>query len=154
MKVLKLYLFSTVISFEFLVLLFGVFLFTQQELVGFLSSKISDNMELLNYVALVPATSVVYVFRESRSLLFPEDDEKKVLQVWQDYWKWKICFNIGLFYSIIFALIGATAFIFGFKINEPVGFTLVFISVVGGSIVATSIYFAIIKLSEIFRSNS
>lgn len=155
MKVLKLYLLCIVISFEFLVLLVGVFLFTQQELVGFLSSKISDNSELLKYVALVlPATSIFYVFRESRNLLFPKDDEKKVLQGWQDYWKLKIRFNIGLFYSITFALIGATALILGFKINEPVGFTLVLISVAGSSIVAASIYFALIRLSEIFRSNN
>ncbi|MEK6760196.1 MAG: hypothetical protein AABY51_10535 [Deltaproteobacteria bacterium] len=154
MKILKCYLFCIVISSEFLVLLIGVFLFTQQELIGFLSSKISDNSELLKYVALLPATLVVYVFKESKTLLFPKDDEKKVLQGWQDYWKLKIRFNIGLLYSITFAFIGVTALIFGFKINEPVGFTLVLISVAGGLIVVAHIYFAIIKLSEIFRCKS
>lgn len=152
MRVLKEYLLVIVVSFEFVVLLLGAafFFFWPDERVILLSSKLTDNSEILKHVALLPLGIALWVFAEARKLLFPEEDSMKILQSWPDYWKWKIHFKVGLFYSLFFAVLGFITWVLGYKVVEAKGFVLLATSVIGGLVVAVSIYQARIEQSEIF----
>ena len=139
-----------ILSFEFIILLIGVvILFFWPELAITLSRNFSDSSEFLKYIALVPSFLAVWVFTESRKLLFPEEDQIKILQSWPDYWKWKIRFIVGLSYSVLYAAMGFAVWALGYKFTEPKGFILMATSLAGQFVVVLSVYVARIKQSEI-----
>ncbi|MFZ3072653.1 MAG: hypothetical protein WA162_05370 [Thermodesulfobacteriota bacterium] len=138
------------ISIEFLVILLGaIFFFLWPEYAILISAKLSDNSDFQKYLFAASPILAVYVFNESRKLLFPEKVKKKIFQSWPDYWKLKIHFLVGLLYSGLFAGIGLLTWALGYKVNEPKGFVMLAVSVVGGLVVAVSVYWARIRLPEI-----
>ena len=150
MKVVKEYFVAIVVSFEFVLLATGVLaLVICPGKVQVVSSNLVDTPGILKHFALLPSAFAGWVFMESKKLLFPELGKKALLQKWPDYWRLKVHFNVGLVYGFIFAAIGLTVWILGYKISEPVGFVLSLTSVVGGLIVVASVYFARIRVSEI-----
>ncbi len=154
MEVIKQYILVVIISIEFIIILLAIsFILFFPDLVIPLSSKLDNNKDVLKYVALLPAALTIWVFKESRILLFPEEDINKSLQKWKDYWKWKIHFQVGLFYAVFFAITGLTTWIIGLKITEPTGFIMLLGSVLGGLVVVVSIYMARISQSEILLNN-
>lgn len=150
MRLVVEYLRAIVVSFEFVILLLGmIFILFWQERINTLSVHLVDNLDLQKYLIGLSVACVGWVFIESRKLLFPEEVKKKVFQSWPDYWKWKIYFFVGLVYSVLFALIGCLAWLLDYKVFEPKGFVMFFVSVFGGLVVALTVYLARIGLSEI-----
>jgi hypothetical protein len=150
MKVAKEYLIAIIVSLEFLVLAtcLLVLVFWLDEIRAF-SSYVPDELEVLKHFALSPSAFAGWVFLESQKLLFPGHDKKAILHDWPDYWRLKVHFHVGLLYAGIFAVMGLVVWVFGIKINEPMGFSLLFTSTVGSLIVVLSVYLAKIRVSEI-----
>lgn len=154
MKTLSQYIIAAVVSFEFVVIVLALaFVFVWPNSVSPVSSLLGNDAEVLKHIALLPSALAIWVFTESRKLLFPEEDKKRILQQWGDYWKWRVHFNVGIFYAVLFAGFGLIAWAFGLKVNTTTGFVILIAPVIGGLIVALSIYMSRITLSEILICN-
>jgi hypothetical protein len=149
MKVLSQYILAAVISFEFVIitLAFALVLFWPN-LISPVSSLLGNDADFIKHAALLPSALAIWVFSESRKLLFPDEDKKRVLQQWEDYWKWRIHFNVGIFYVVLFAGSGLTFWALGIKVNTETGFVVLLTPIIGSLIVALSVYLARITLSE------
>ena len=150
MKALAQYILAAVVSFEFVVIALAVALiFVWPNMVAPISSLLGDDADVLKHIALLPSGLAIWVFTESRKLLFPDEDKKRILQKWGDYWKWRIHFNVGVFYAVLFAGTGLISWALGTKASTPAGFVILLAPVIGAFIVALSVYLARITLSEI-----
>lgn len=150
MKVLAQYILAAVVSFEFVIIVFAVALvFFWPNMVAPVSSLLGDDANVMEYMALLPSALAIWVFAESRKLLFPDEDKKRILQQWDNYWKWRIHFNVGIFYAALFAGAGLISWALGVKVNTTTGFVYLFAPIIGALIVALSVYLARITLSEI-----
>jgi len=150
MKVLAQYIVATFISFEFVIIALALaIVLVWPNIITPVSSLLGDDAEVLKHIALLPSALAIWIFTESRKLLFPDEDNKRILQRWGDYWKWKIHFNVAIFYAVIFAGAGLISWALGVKANTATGFVLLLTSILGALIVALSVYLARITLSEI-----
>ncbi len=150
MKTISQYILVTIVSVEFVIILLALaFIFVWPDIITSVSSLLGDSSDVLKHIALIPSALAIWVFSESRKLLFPDEDQNKILQKWDDYWKWRIHFNVGIFYALIFAAAGLIAWAMGAKVNNPIGFVILLSTVVGSLVVAFSVYMARITLSEI-----
>ena len=150
MKTIAHYFQVIIVSVEFVIIVLALaFAFVWPDKVAPVTTLLGDNSDVLKHIALLPSILAIWVFNESRKLLFPDEDKKKVIQQWDDYWKWRIHFNVALFYALLFAATGIISWAMGAKVNSPTGFVILSATVVGALVVAISVYFARIKLSEI-----
>lgn len=146
---------ALVMSFEFVILVIGTLLLIMcQNSMESISSKLPTDQEVLKHLALLPSGFAAWVFVRSRELLFPEDGKGIILQQWPDYWRLKAHFHVSLLYTVLFAAIGSFVWVLGYSINEPIGFTLLLVSIVGGLVVASTVYLAKIRISEILIAGS
>jgi len=153
MKVLAQYSLATFVSFEFVIITLALaFALVWPNAVTPISSLIGDNAEIMKHMALLPSALAIWIFSESRKLLFPDEVKKRTLQQWDDYWKWRIHFNVAIFYAVLFAGAGLITWVFDIKANTVAGFVSLLASIIGALIVALSIYLARITLSEILIS--
>ncbi len=150
MKYLYQYALATIVSLEFVVVILCLsFVFVWPNAAKPISTLISDDSDILKHIALLPSALAIWVFSESRKLLFPEEDKQKILQKWEDYWKWRIHFNVGIFYALLFAAAGLVAWAMGAKANNAIGLVILSSTTIGALIVAFSVYMARITMSEI-----
>lgn len=150
MKVIRVYFRAIVVSFEFLIILLGIcaiLYFPVQ--VNNMATYIETDKEVVEYLAFLPVILFVWTARKSKNLLFPGDKYLKILFEWPEYWRLRIHFNVGICYSILFALIGLMVWVLGIEVDDTLGFMLIALSICGGFIVVVSIYFAKIKQMEL-----
>jgi hypothetical protein len=150
MKAISQYILVTIISVEFVIITLALaFILVWPDTISPVSSYLGDDADVLKHMALLPTALAIWVFSEARKLLFPDEDKSKVLQKWDDYWKWRIHFNVGIFYALFFAATGLISWIMGAKVSNPIGFVVLVAAVAGAMAVAFSVYMARITLSEI-----
>ena len=150
MKVLKEYFVAVFISLEFLIVLMGIvgICFFRPD-IQFVASLVVADEEIVKYFSLLPTAFFVWTLNESKKLLFPDKENAKILQEWGDYWRLKVHFKTALLYSFAFALMGWLVWVLGLKVNNADGFIMLVLSIAGGFVVATTVYFAIINEREI-----
>ena len=153
MKTIKVYLVATFLSPEFLVILIGLGLYFLPSQVESISSMLQDSPEILRYISLLPVAMATWVFKENKKLLFPEEDKDSIIQKWPDYWKLKVYFYVSIGYAFLFAFMGVSVWLLGYKINQPAGFLPLAVSIVGGFVVIVTTYFAKIRQKEILLGN-
>ncbi len=140
-------------SFEFVILLIALWIITQQP--AFMEpifTRISIEGEDFRYIAFVPLTIFMWIFWKSNELLFPSEDEKKILQKWKHYNKLKSHFYVTFLWAIFFASASLIAFFMKIQPNILLGFCVYVFSIIGIIYVALSVYFAKIRIKEIFLS--
>lgn len=118
-----------------------------------LSERIGGQSDVLKYAWLLPAGLVAYDLKVAKSILLPDSDKQTVLQGWARYWELKCGVAVGLFYGVIFALAGIVTMMFDWKTPAAYQSALLATSVVGAGTVSATLYFANIKVEELFRQN-
>lgn len=113
----------------------------------FLHSSSFDS-QALQWLALYPLGLAAWVFQSGSLVLFPSEKADKILHEWPDYWKLKAHFNIGIIYSIFWAVSAATPWTLG-SFNTAYGAISLAASILGASISALSFYQANLTLREI-----
>ena len=143
---------ATVVSFEFVVIAIA-FLLTliQPDWLGRAADHISTNGEIIKYLVVIPLGIFAWVFPHSRTMLFPDEDKKKIFQNWPDYQLFKHTVLIGVAYSLLFAVLGIATWAIDWKQSPLTAFTWCIASIVGCGISGFTMYHAEIKLNEIFN---
>jgi len=137
------------ISFEFLVIITSYFILTHQsEKISLFLRASSFNPQALQWLALYPLGLAAWVFQSGSRVLFPSETADKILHEWPDYWKLKAHFNIGIIYSIFWAVSAATPWALGY-FYTAYGAIFLAASILGASISALSFYQANLTIREI-----
>src|SRR5437879_5098198 len=87
-------------------------------------------------------------------LLFPDKDEKAILQKWDRYWQLRATVNVALIYSVIFIFIGLPAWLIGDQTFADAALILMTTAVLGSGITFASVYLADLSVNEAFLENS
>ncbi|WP_288842358.1 hypothetical protein [uncultured Deefgea sp.] len=118
--------------------------------VNALAKSLSFNEELIKFLMLLPVGVVVWVFNQSRELVFSDAQQAKVIVNWPDYWQLKVHINISIIYAIIFCVFAILPWISKLGLSTGTGLILFTGSLFGTLVVAASIYFAKISINELF----
>ncbi|MCP5560805.1 MAG: hypothetical protein H7A55_23935 [Verrucomicrobiaceae bacterium] len=113
-----------------------------------IAKKVAANGEMIQYLSLAPVGIFVWVFAHSRKMLFPDADEKRVLQGWPDYRAFKEIVFVGVGYSVVFIVIGLSTWAMDWSESPVLPFVWMCISIVGAAVTAFSMYHAEIVLNE------
>jgi hypothetical protein len=155
MKVLIEYIRTLVISFEFVLIILCAYMgFAQLDALRVLIRYVNINGEPLKYVALLPAGILVWNLALMRKIRFPERDSKKILQNWTGYYKLRVILDVALFYSVLFAVTGASIWITVTLFSPEICVLVLLGSFVGASIVGLSCYDAEIQVNEAFSKQN
>jgi hypothetical protein len=140
---------------EFLIMVVGVaLLMFWPNPLTWLSGRIGSQAELLKYVGLLPAGLVVYDATLAKSMLLPEADKQRILQSWELHWEFKCAVVVGLVYGFFFAIAGCAALLFDWKTPAAHQSAFLITSLAGGLAVSVTMYFAQIRIEELFRQHS
>ena len=119
-----------------------------------LSERIGNQAELLKYFGLLPAGLVVYDATVAKNILLPDGDKQQIFQSWELHWEFKCAVVVGLVYSFCFAIAGIVALLFDWQTPEAHQSALLATSVAGGLMVSVTLFFAHIRIEELFRQHS
>jgi hypothetical protein len=145
----KYYLRVFFISVEFLCLLsgFAIFLFWGEQ-INELLIEVKLNTKALDAVYIYPISVTVWMLSIGKTVLFPDEATNKILHQWNDYWKLKVHFNVGIFYSLFLCFINVLIWLFG-NITSSLG-ALAFVSCFFAiSVSALSFYQANLSIREL-----
>lgn len=119
-----------------------------------LSERIGTQAELLKYFGLLPVGLIVYDSTVAKSILMPDGDKWSSFQKWEDYEDFKAGCIVALCYAVLFGIIGVACFFFDWK--TPSGHQSAFLltSIAGALTVSSILYFAHIRIEELFRRHS
>jgi len=115
------------------------------------SEQIAQRSDVLNYAWLLPAGLLGYDAKVARDILFPAADKETLLQGWQRYGELKSGIVVALVYGLIFAGAGIVAMLFDWKTPDAYQSATLISAVVGALTVSVTLYFAEIKVVELFR---
>jgi Na+-transporting NADH:ubiquinone oxidoreductase subunit NqrB len=118
-----------------------------------LSDRIGHQAELLKYLGLLPTGLMVYDSTIVKSILLPEADKSTILQSWQLYGNLKCGTVVALLYGIAFVVAGMAALLFNWQRPAPSQSALLITSIVGALTVSGTLYFAQIRIEELFREH-
>jgi len=143
------------VSPEFLVCVTGAALciFLPDKFV-WLSERIGNQAELLKYFGFLPVGLVIYDSTVVKTILMPESDKRNDFQKWERYADFKCGCIVGLVFAVIFGIAGIASFFFDWKIPAPFQSAFLLTSIAGAVTVSTSLYFAQIRIEELFRKHS
>lgn len=143
------------VSPEFLVCLSGLvlYVFFPEPLI-WLSRRISDQSELLKYLGLLPIGLFVYDTTVVKTILMPDGDKKSIFQSWGYYSDIKLACIIGLLYAVLFGIVGVSCLLFDWKAAAAYQSACLLTSIAGALMVSATLYFAHIKIEELFRQHS
>lgn len=119
-----------------------------------LTGRIGHDAELLKYFGLLPAGLVVYDATVTKGILLPDADIRRILQSWKLHWELKCTAVIALVYGFSFGVGGFAALLLDWKTPGAHQSALLIASIGGGLTVSVSLYFAHIKIEELFRQHS
>ena len=118
-----------------------------------LSERIGRQVELLKYAWLLPAGLVAYDLKVAKGILLPDADKRTVLQGWAHYWELKYAVVAGLLHGAIFAVAGIVTMLCDWK-NPAAHQSAVLVTSVSGAVtVSATLFFANIKVEELFREH-
>ncbi len=127
--------------------------FFQSELAS-LSGRIGSQAELLKYLGLFPIPLIVYDTTVVKNILMPEADKSNALQKWELYLDFKLGCIVGLVYAALFVIVGIFCLFLDWKVPKAYQSAFLLTSVVGAATVSATLYFANIKIEELFRQYS
>lgn len=149
MKMLTYYLLVFFVSFEFLVIcIAGFFSFIWTGPVDTIIGNLTLSSETIKYMSLLPGVLAVWIFKESKEILFPGEAKDKLFHQWSGYRKLKAHFNVTLFYATIFAIFAVLPWLFKIEVKNIFFFPFYASSVLGQFIVAYSVYAAQVAIKE------
>ncbi len=92
------------ISFEFLILIisFALYIYFKADISSYFIN-INVNGDALKWIIAYPVSIAGWIFKNGSSVIFPDEKSNRALHEWQEYWKLKAHFNIGLLYCILFS---------------------------------------------------
>lgn len=118
-----------------------------------LSERIGRQSDVLKYAWLLPAGLVAYDLTVAKSILLPDADKQTILQSWARYWELKCGVAVGLFYGLVFAVAGIITMMFDWNSPAAHQSAVLMTSVVGAVTVSATLFFANIKVEELFRQH-
>jgi hypothetical protein len=140
------------VSPEFLVVLAGLALANYfPNLFVWLSGRIGQEAEVLKYFGFLPALLVAFNLKLIKNFLFPDADDKKALQNWNQYWNIKTGCAVGLLFSCLLAATGIMALLFDWKSPAAYQSAILITSVVSALTVSATLFHAHIIVEEHFR---
>jgi len=152
MKLIYAFLRSFFISPELLVSVFGFALFEMRpHWFAFLSERIGSQLELLKYVGLLPAGLFAFDANIGRNVLLPNADKGTILQSWPLYGELKCSVGVGVLYGFIFAVAGIATLLFDWKNPAACQSALLVTSLAGALIASATLFYANVKMEEMFR---
>lgn len=143
------------VSPELLVCVSGLafFVFLPGQFV-WLSERIGTQAELLKYFGLLPVGLFVYDSAVAKSILLSDSDKRGYFQKWEDYEDFKSGCMVALCYAVLFGITGVACFFFDWKRPSAHQSAFLLTSIAGALTVSATLYFAHIKIEEIFRQHS
>ena len=105
--------------------------------------------EIVKHLALLPAAAAGWMFFSGRALIFPENDTKRLLQSWPEYWKLRIGFDVSIIYSMIFGVLGVVAWAMDWKSGRSTPYVSLATSLLGSGICFVTVYRAQQVINEI-----
>ena len=143
------------VSLEFLVCAAGIalYVFLPGQFI-WISERIGSQAELLKYFGLLPIGLVVYDSTVSKNILMPDADKRNAFQRWELYGDFKCGCIVGLGYAVLFGFAGIGCFFFDWKSPAAHQAALLLTSITGALTVSATLYFAHIKVEELFRQHS
>ncbi|MEJ7745481.1 MAG: hypothetical protein WKF61_01760 [Luteimonas sp.] len=130
-----------------------MYVFLSDQLV-WLSGRIGGQADLLKYFGLLPFGLVVYDSKVVKSILIPDGDKLNLFQQWDLYGDFKLGCIVGLIYAVLFAVVGIACFFFDWKVPSAHQSALLLTSMTGALTVSATLYFAHLKIEEMFRRHS
>jgi hypothetical protein len=143
------------VSPEFLVIVAGLafcVLFPTQSV--WVSARIGAQSDLLKYFGLLPIGLVVYDSTVVKSALMPDADKRSSFQKWEHYYDFKLGCIVALVYAVIFGITGIACFFFDWNTSMAHQSAFLLTSIVGALTVSATLYFAHIRIEELFRQYS
>jgi len=119
-----------------------------------LSERIGTQAELLKYFGVLPVGLLVYDSTVAKGILMPEGDRQGYFQRWEGYEDFKDGCIVALCYAILFVIAGIAGFFFDWKAPAAYQSALLLTSISGALAVSATLYFAHIKIEELFRHHS
>ena len=143
------------VSPELLVCVSGLalFVFLPEQFV-WLSERIGTQAELLKYFGLLPVGLFVYDSTVAKGILMPDSDKRGYFQKWEDYEDFKSGCMVALCYAGFFGATGVACLLFDWKTPLALQSAFLLTSIVGALTVSATLYFAHIKIEELFRQHS
>lgn len=150
MKILY-YLRVVVLSWEF-VLLFGGFILIGvfPEKINAFAPSLNVNNDMLKLLMFVPIALLVWSAKQYQELFIGENKDAKALINWPDFWKIKAVFYVALTYGLVFCIFAVVSLLTENKTLQGSNLIIFAGTCLGSFIVAGSIYFARIHISELF----
>lgn len=141
------------ISFEFVTILFSIFVYILfGEVLENLLKTIALNEDMLKYILPIPVAIFCWIFKDGGKFLLRDTEYAKILVHLEEYKKLKICFYVGFIYavsSLIICIISAVTY------QKTALHTIAFCcGVLVLSIVAISFYLAHGEIKDIFVKSS
>jgi hypothetical protein len=118
---------------------------------AWLTERIGQEADLLRYFGLLPLVLVPYDSARLRAILLPAADKRAILQHWERYGQFRYTCIIGFIYGIVFAAAGIISLLLSWKIAAACQSALLATSLTGALTVAGTLFFASIKIEELFR---
>jgi len=115
------------------------------------ADRLAESSDAIKYLSLLPMGILVWTFRHARSMLFPDADSRSILQRWENYQTFRDIVAVGVFYSIVFAMIGVLSGMINWKGDTIVFMIWMCASIAGSSLCALSMYVAEIEMTENFK---
>lgn len=141
-----------VISFEFVLLLFlFAFFFNGFEIQFFENLKITRVDDVLKWILVLPFGVLAWNLNEARITLSFNGSQVKTILNWKNYWKFKIHIFVSVFYTCMFALISIIPWFYFGAEQDPRSIYFFTAGFFGQMIVASSLYFAKLKVFEILN---
>lgn len=133
----------------FLIALAGYILISHRSHADALARSISINDDILKALNLIPLGLAIWIFTESKKLVFEKESHAKVLTEWPDYWKLKCHIFASLVYAVVFTTISLAPWLDKQGISIGSGLVLFLLGFGGQVVVAASIYGAGFQMNEI-----
>lgn len=140
------------VSFEMLTLISAITLMIRfDEVATLFAQELTFNVEIIKYLALLPFGIFIWIAKESKELMFAEKENTKLLVNWPDYWRFKTHIYVTLIFALIFVVTSNIPWFLKAGISDGKGLILFFFSIIGILIVAIHVFFAQLKVKEIFN---
>lgn len=98
-----------VVSLEFIVLVGMSISYRYLSVVRNICSALVDDAETVRWLALLPIGVAVWLFAETRKILWPDVENRAVLLKWPGYLRLKCCCGVALLYAAISSLMAISA---------------------------------------------
>lgn len=137
------------ISVEFLIIAVSVYLYFNYEIdIVKFSKSLKINEEIGKYFIMLPLGLAVWIFLETKKIVFDNSAFSKLLVSWPEYWKLKMHLQVTLIYAALFSFISIIPWLTKEGVESGFGLLLFSCGLTGQLVVSASLFFAGFAIQE------